>query len=188
MAAESGDPTEIESPLHKASPNVPSFYRALSSQPSTHIPSPDPPTTLHTLGTYIAFIPLSLFTFPAELATDCKSRLTQDSSSHLDSGTGVRYRTSLSSRKEHGQKDDSEPDSGILVSKKMGNEVELPFLENYSLKNTHFSSGYTLKVLKDKQEQSQSKVNGRRLKPPELFALPSYEPELHPRSGYVGGK
>ncbi|KAI4531860.1 hypothetical protein MG293_018374 [Ovis ammon polii] len=42
-------------------------------------------------------------------------------------------------------------------------------------------------VLKDKQEQSQSKVNGRRLKPPELFALPSYEPELHPRPGYVGG-
>lgn len=61
----------------------------------------------------------------------------------------LHFRTSLSSRKEHGQKDDSEPDSGILVSKKMGNEVELPFLENYSLKNTHFSSGYTLKVSLD---------------------------------------
>ena len=49
----------------------------------------------------------------------------------------------------HGQKDDSEPDSGILGFKKMGNKVELPFLENYSLKNTHFSSGYTLKVSLD---------------------------------------
>ena len=27
MVAESGDPTETESPLHEASPNVPSFYR-----------------------------------------------------------------------------------------------------------------------------------------------------------------
>lgn len=61
----------------------------------------------------------------------------------------LRFRTSLPSRKVHGQKDDSEIDSGILVSKKMGNEVELPFLENYSLKNTHFSSSYTLKVSLD---------------------------------------
>lgn len=61
----------------------------------------------------------------------------------------LRFRTSLPSRKVHGQKDDSEPDSEILVSKKMGNEVELPFLENYSLKNTYFSSSYTLKVSLD---------------------------------------
>lgn len=26
------------------------------------------------------------------------------------------------------------------------------------------------------------------LNPPELFALPSYEPELHPGLSYVGGK
>lgn len=61
----------------------------------------------------------------------------------------LRLRTSLPSRKVHGQKDDSEPDSEILVSKKMGDKVELPFLENYSLKNTYFSSSYTLKVSLD---------------------------------------
>ena len=49
------------------------FYHipwALSSLPSTHITSPGPPTTPHTLSIYTESIPLSLFIPPAKLATE----------------------------------------------------------------------------------------------------------------------
>ena len=52
----------------------------------------------------------------------------------------LHFRTFLPRRKVHGQKDYSEAVSGIPVSEKMRNKVELPFLGNYSLRTLIFQA------------------------------------------------